>query len=63
MAQGVDRSSQSPGSQSDQASVRRAGAGLIHGDPTPQHPGPRGSTIKCPGARHHRTLRGLKSMS
>ena len=30
-------------------------AGLIHGGLIPQHTGPRGSTIKHPGARHHRT--------
>ena len=49
MAQGVDRAFKFPRSQSDRASVGPAGAGLIHGGPTPQH------TTKCPGARHQRT--------
>ena len=39
----------------DRATVGHAGAGLIHGGPPPQHTGPRASTIKRPGARHHRT--------
>ena len=55
MAQGVYRASKFPRSQSDRASVRHAGAGLVHGGPTLQHTRLKGSTIKCPGARHHRT--------
>lgn len=47
MAQGIDLAYKLPGSQSDQASVGRARTSTIHGGPTLQPPGLKGSTANA----------------